>query len=186
MLAICSATTNEIPLTDERIEDSSTLKLLLDLIHNDIFPDFRAIDFRVILVLIDLAEKYECATVLHTIKQLTARPPAPDDFVWKGFYYACALNDIETAHRYIPAAAKRIWLSTAAHEGSPNGVGPDLTVVGASVLDVTGTSDSILAHLPPRCFMSLLRSTRLRMTTPPGTWQAVADDWKMQMASYGE
>lgn len=193
MLDDCSSSTNEIRLADDYTESSKIVRMLLDLAYGEMFADFDDLNTLLVVDLIRLAQKYECGMLLHILPLLTAQSTLtpgninslPEVASFKRFFYACALNDLLTAHRNLPEAAKTqrrapIPGEKRCHYAPPNG-GPGSNVLGGGALDPMSMSSVFIDALPRNCFLSLLRASRLRYTTPAGTRQAVADEWMKQM-----
>lgn len=189
MLESCPTATDEIQLTDDDLECSDILRMLLDLVCGDPFTQFDDLNIFDVIKLIKLADKYECAMALQLLALLTAKDPTLvyDGISLERFFYACALGDIETAYHYFIDAATTIWTQSMLRnlDSSKRGIGPGFSVEGAEALDTTAMGSHFVDVLPRKCFLSLLRANRLRLGDEPASWDRVADDWKMQMGCFG-
>jgi hypothetical protein len=159
------------------LECAKILRLLLDLIHGKLHGSFNAINCADGLDLIRLAEKYECATLLKTISLFIENPVGAAEYKYYRFFYACALDDADAAHRLLVAAANTHWPASA----SGKTVSVEESVDGANGLDLTGMSVAWIDRLPRKYFLALLRASRLRASPKLESWQAVADEFKIQV-----
>jgi hypothetical protein len=191
MIAACTAgaaeAAAELTLTDTELEHSSILRLLLDLAYSKPLDNFDLIACKTILSLIRLAIKLDCATPLRMISLLVTQPLASKSSSLNRFYYACALDDVETAYRFIPAAALQRYPGRAPTGASST----DVPFAGESCLDVCAMSEEWINQLPRKYLLALTRAPRWRMITPyaPGIWDTVAGEFraivKLQSASDG-
>lgn len=180
MIAACTAgaaeAAAELTLTDNELEHSSILRLLLDLAYSKPLDNFDLIPCKTMLSLIRLAVKLDCATPLRMISLLVTQPLAPKSSSLNRFYYACALDDVEAAYRFLPAAALQ------RHPGrAPTGASStDVPLAAESCLDVCAMSEEWINQLPRKYFLALLRASRWRMITPcaPGIWDTVATEFR--------
>jgi hypothetical protein len=170
-----SDTAAEVHLTDTTLECAPILRLLFDLFCNKPFAAFDEIPTVTMLSLIRLAQKYDCAGALRVIQLLVTQPNTVTTNAFNRFYYACALDDVETAHRFLPLAAAMTWPDTQNHACSVlECKGP------GSRLDVTRMSTFWIDQLPRNYFLALLRATSLRIGAYK-KWITVADEFRDQV-----
>jgi hypothetical protein len=177
MLETCEGVSTPILLTDEFIEKSDNLRLLLDLACNKPFLEFDKATKTDIVNLVKLAEKYDCVTPLTTLSLLIKQPATTGTNVWDRFVLACVIDSPEAAHRFFLGAVTYTWIGTT--QTKPISVNE--AIIGEKVPDVTTMSSTTIDLFPRPYFLCLLRATRLRLTQPPGSWQEVADEFLVQL-----
>ena len=171
-----SGANGEVEFTDEKLECATTIRALLDYICKP-FGDFDSLPCDTRFSLIRVAEKYDCSVLLQAITLHTEHSVGCKTHLWERFFYACALDNIEVAHRLLPAAAGFTWSSGLAEDiASVN-----QNITGASVLDITSMSSAWMDYLPRKYLLALIRASRLRVPSNLESWSAVADEFKKQV-----
>jgi hypothetical protein len=171
----------EVEFTDSKLERAAIIRLLLDFICKP-FDGFDQSDYDDLLDLIRLVEKFDCGNLLRTIARQIEHPSCAG-FVcrYARFLYACALDDVEAAHRLFLEVNKYTWTTgKEAGEATVNEA-----IKGARVLDLTTMSSVWVDRLPRKYFLALLRATRLHPDSQAG-WIAVADEFEKQVKLQGE
>lgn len=181
MTKACIARPAEVQFTDDELERAPILRLLLDLACGHPVQDIDVLPHEDVFNLLRLCDEYDCATPLLILKLANSRPVTREmgDHYHALFFFACIMDDLETAFRLLPSTAARVW-------NLDQVVGPAGVTKGASCLDLTAMSTLYLERLPRKYFLALQRSSRLRHTAPQGSWQNVADDFKVQVKLQGE
>jgi hypothetical protein len=165
----------EILLTDTLLERALVLRLLLDLACGRLFKDFDNLNCFEVLDLISLAEKYDCEAVLSIVSLYSRRLDADADS-HRNFYYACRLDDLQTAHHLLPRAAKYSWVGDDGLGAKSVNGRPAMSCT----MDVTVMPVEWQDRLPRKYFHALLRATRLRLEGKVD-WEVVADEFKAQV-----
>lgn len=172
----------EVEFTDGKLERAAIIRLLLNFICKP-FDGFDMLGTDNALDLIRLADKWDFGNLLSSIKLQIEHPICPGlpAHRYGRFFYACALDDVEAAHRLFLEMGTKRW--TTVKEMAEATV--DDMIKGAPVLDLTTMSSEWIDRLPRKYFLALLQATGLLPDSPAG-WTAVADEFKMQVKLQGE
>lgn len=165
-------------MTDEKLERAVVLALLFDLAYQKPFTSFYKQECGDVLDLIHLAYKYDCPNPLVIIRFMTARRVRPKDEDMDShflFYYACALDDLESAHYLLPIAAALEWPAYSEVDSEDTAIFDEDTE-DVSVLDIHCISTKWIERLPDRYWRALLRASSCLMDG--GVWGEVADEFK--------
>lgn len=176
----------EIRLTDDQLERADVLRMLLNIGCGGAAGELEGLKMEIPdgLDLVHLARKYDCTTVLYLLR-LAIGQPGNKTKAFARFYWSCALDDRDAAHRFLPFAAAETWSKPKVPPTAKASVFSSLS--GMSALDVTAMSATWIDRLPRKYFLALLRASRLRALTDPAasTWEKVADDFREQVKLYG-
>lgn len=129
----------------------------------------------------------ENTTARRLLRLLTSQPMQDTSKAFNRFYYACALDDLDAAYRFLPLAAALRWGDCRGSDTVRS------SISGISMLDVTAMSSRWIDRLPRKYFLALLRASRLRLQNKDGsrhtsayTWEEVADEFERQVLAQGK
>jgi hypothetical protein len=182
--AIESGKPRVIPLTDETLEDETTVKDFLDLVHGkDVMPLLA--DHERACNMLELLVKYDCPTWLDTCRRYVRLAIARHQESHNAFHMfmlAVKLDDPQAVKEAIPVAGARRWASDGFNASLDVATTRQKIALGIPI-DPSTLDEEEIVRLPPKYLVALLRALRKRGNTvgwsgdTEDDWQAVADEF---------